>query len=195
MRIVMNTRYHNPNLPVIPLPGFSDNFNRPAANTLGATSAEGRVWRYSHTPWVITENDTATNVGGGTAHVDALTPNGMLSATLATPQHEELRCGLALRVQDAENFIYAVLSSTGAPTIYSRVNESNTNLGSGPTVTLAPGDVFSAILDGPEITVLINSEVIVSATTELFQTETRHGLFAWNSKADAEWDAIEFTTT
>src|SRR5699024_6868417 len=90
--IVLNTVFNNPNLPIIPVPGFSDGFNRPVADSLGETDT-GK-------PWVVIDSGSTTSTwgtyGNGTAGMksassayhlavaNALTSDGVLRAKVSS---------------------------------------------------------------------------------------------------------------
>lgn len=203
MDIILPTRFNNPNLPIVQRPGFADNFERPASPTLGET-LNGRPWEtYGAPAWSITQNGTATKGAGarmGVAAADGLVANGTLTATLATldTTAANRRSGVAVRVQDHDNFVFVAAPATtihgisiqgyvdGAFQLYGE----GAALGDGPE--LASGDTLTVEMNGSQITVLVNGVQALTADVPVFTTVTKHGLFGWAGSV-AEWGAVEFT--
>lgn len=193
MDIILNTTFNNPRLPVVPLLGFLDDFNRPGALGLGHT-ADNKPWEYSGSlAWSITENQTAASLGGSMfAVAEGNTPNGTLMAVVAkAPSDNDYRAGLALRVKDAGNMLWVSPNTAGSLTFYGRLEGSTTinePIGGG----LADGDVLSVEMSGSNFTVKLNGDTVHTTTVPIHAEETRHGLMAFSSRVDAEWDSIEF---
>lgn len=201
MRIVLPTRFNNPRLPR--LPGFSDSFDRPAANTLGSTD-NGLPWQIIDYPgtssvWGTTGNGTAGMKSSPSsthaAVVNAGAANGVLSARLASfdPDLTGNRFGLALRTQDMDNCILLQTTLPNAPGWRLSRYVNGTAVGLSQSATpIAPGDEIEVILDGASITVFSNGAQILADEVSELATVTTHGMFAF-STSDAEWDSIEFT--
>src|SRR5699024_9211223 len=113
MDIVLPISFNNPNLPIVQRPGFRDDFNRTAADVLGTTT-DGKPWTvydYGSTSsvWGTYGDGTAGMKSASSARhlavVDALTPDGTLTATFRTTDEAARRPGLTIRATDANNYI------------------------------------------------------------------------------------------
>lgn len=203
MDIILPTRFNNPNLPIVQRPGFADDFNRPAADTLGVTSGEARPWQTfdigaNPSVWGTHGDGTAGMKTAGSswqlAGVDALTPDGTVTATLASIGGTTSRWGgLALRILDGDNHLRVteVSSTDGRIALTQRVAGSNSSLGVSTEVAAA-GDTLSVAMSGSQIIVSRNGEQIITATSSSFLDQTVHGFYS-NSAAVSAWDSIEFT--
>ena len=193
----------NPNLPIITLPGFFDDFNRASADVLGSTVdvKDLKVFDSGSTSsvWGTYGDNTggmkSSTSGSHIACVDALTPDGTLSATLADVSGVSSdRYGLALRVVDAENYISIARGSgslSGLTVISVSTGGNVTILGS-RLPRLAEGDTISATVQGNRISVQINDGETYSETLPTDMSGTSHGLFSFHG-ATAKWDEIKFT--
>ena len=193
MDIILPTRFNNPNLPVLVRPGFRDSFNRPAAATLGTTD-DGKEWEYRYSPWSITEDGTASNVGTSQyAVVDALTPDGTITSTIARASVGDARFGLCLRQAGTGDYIWLGNNTSNTLALYVAVGGSNAWYRTMPGSSLADGSQVSATLSGTSITVFLDGVQVGAHTVAQHQNATRHGLFVFNSNGVAEWNSIEFT--
>lgn len=200
MDIILNTVFNNPNLPIIPVPGFSDGFNRPVADTLGETDT-GK-------PWVLFDSGTTSSIwgtyGDGTAGMksassayhlavaNALTPNGSLVAKLSTYDAAQRRPGLVIRAKDKDNFISIAPASATVHEmrLAKRVAGVTTTLtGSGPAI--AAGDTVTITANGPTVTVSVNGVQALTADIPELADATLHGMYAFTGAIGA-WDSIEF---
>lgn len=203
MDIVLDTRFNNPNLPTVQYPGFTDDFDRPVSATLGSTSGENRPWQVYEWPesgaaWGIAEGGTASakNAGGPTAAlVDALTPNGTLTARIASVNPAARYGGLILRWQDIENYI-AVAEQTSSNHRLAIVSRKAGTPGEVKTNSTAPvlvsGDNIAVTLQGTDIRVALNGVEILTADVPDFAGSTKFGFYA-HSGTDSRWDSIKFT--
>lgn len=195
MDIVLDTVFGNPNLPVVPIPGFRDDFDRPAAASLGATT-DGKPWTYSGTPWRLTGNGTATSDPDGSlwAAVDALTPNGTVTGVVAKAPSEgsDSRFGLALRAVDNANYIWLTNNTADVLTLYVTVDGATDSTTTITGQSLTDGSVITAVLDGPSITVLHNGVQVHQQNVTQHATAQLFGFYA-RSSTDAEWESIEMT--
>lgn len=195
MDIVLNTTFNNPNLPIAPIPGFVDDFDRPAASSLG-TTIDGKEWsHFFGTPWSITSDGHATGLQAApVAVVDALTPNGTISATVgkAASAGADQRGGIAVRAKDDRNYIFVMNHSSGdRMNLYVREDGASVISQSvGPP--MATGDTLSMELSGQQLTIFLNGAELYSTTVAHHAGETRHGLYA-TLGCDMEWDSISFT--
>lgn len=202
MDIILDTFFRNPNLPIEPIPGFSDDFNRTANTTsLGRTSREDRDWEYpSGAGWWITSRGTAgvyANSASSTAVVEGYSSNGTLRATLYSPSDTDPRGGLVFRMVDADNFLRVTPTEDGQRIgLYSHVDGEITEITAADTQLTQQGDVIAVQFVDNYLTVTLNGEVLFGRTTPLHTSGTKHGLFAWmdpaSNKTKAEWDSIEF---
>lgn len=202
MDIVLNTIFNNPNLPKIPIYGFSDDFNRPAADTLGLT-AEGKSWVVrdggsSTSVWGTTGSGTAkmksATTSTHTAVVDAGVANGRLVAKLKNfnTALSSNRYGLAFRAQSMTSYFYIESTYPSATQLIVRKTFGGSSVTLGTTgVSPTAGDEIAVVLDGPSITIEINGVPKLTVTDADLVAETRHGMFAF-AGADAEWDSIKF---
>lgn len=193
MDIVLNTTFNNPRLPVVPIAGFTDDFNRPAG-PLGVT-VDGKVWEYRDNPWQLTGDGAATGLSsGGWAAVDALTADGILTGVVATKSTSgaDQRFGLALRVVDRNNYLWLGNNTAGTLTLYATVDGSTVSSNPISGKALADGTVVAAELDGTTVTVRLDGVTVHTQTVTHHALATRHGLYSHTS-ADAKWDSIQFT--
>lgn len=198
MDIVLNTTFLNALLPTVPIFGFSDNFNRADAATLGLTSGESKAWLAEGTTpvWSIVGNRAGMTASGGAssmATVDAATADGVLQATLAVSGTAKTT-GLAFRVQDYLNGYYLSRENASSLkyTLYRRVASTATAV-SVSSKLIADGDVVRVELSGSSIIVKVNDVQIITATDTQWNTKTRHGFFGSSSELTAKWDDISFT--
>lgn len=202
MDIVLNTIFNNPNLPKIPIYGFTDDFNRAVADTLGVT-AEGKQWVTLDAGsavgiWGTTGNGTAKMKSAAsqthTAVVDAGASDGRLVAKLANfnTALSSNRYGLAFRVQSMTSYLYveSVYPSTAPLQVRKTFGGSSVTLGT-TGVSPTAGDEIAVVLDGPNITIEINGVPRLTVTEPELVDVTRHGMFAF-AGSDAEWDSIQF---
>ena len=201
MDIVLPISFNNPNLPVVQRPGFRDDFNRPSANVLGTTT-DGK-------PWTVHDYGSTTSVwgtyGDGTAGmksassarhvavVDALTPDGTLTATFRTTDESARRPGLTLRAADADNYIQ--IAPIGATDHRMRILKMVDGTASnspdlGPL--LNNGTQISATCVGTTITVAVDGVDALTWDIPEFTNVTTHGMYAFSGAVGA-WDGIEFT--
>lgn len=206
MDIVLNTAFNNPNLPVIDRAGFFDDFERPAAASLGETSREGRQWTAFYPSgslpvvWGTIGDGTAGCLESGGLHqmavADAQATNGTLSAKFSGDDSDHRRFGLSARVVDAQNWLAVAASSSSADDvrIIQRIDGNQRTLSQGFGPVLEDGDVLSIALNGTAVTLLANGEEILTATCDASLVGvTTHGLYAFSGGL-SWWDWIEFTT-
>lgn len=195
MDIILNTTFNNPNLPVVPIPGFTDSFDRPAAASLGTTD-DGKEWsHFGATPWNITSDGHAIGLQAApVAVVDSLATDGTLTARVgkAPSAGADQRGGIVLRALDDRSYIFVSNHNTGnSLNLY--VRDDGTSVISqmvGPP--LATGDIISVTLSGEQLSIAVNGDTLYSETFTQYVGETRHGMYS-HSACDMEWDWIEFT--
>lgn len=201
MDIVLNTRFNNPNLPVVQRPGFRDDFNRPAADTLG-TTLDGKPWTIldygvSSSVWGTLGDGTAgmksATSGRHAAVADALTPDGTLTAVVGERGTTGYLPGLTVRAADADNYIQiAAIGSTNQELrILKMVAGTSTSI---PTIgpIIATGDTVEVTCAGTAITVAVNGATAITATIPELADVTTHGMYAFTG-AVGTWDSVEFT--
>ena len=200
MQIILNTNFgSNPALPLGPVPGFRDNFNRDSPDSLGTTSGENRMWLYESNGeapyWRISSGGTAVLVSGAglnSAVVDALTANGTYKVTAAS-MGSNRRGGPALRFRDINNHLFLWQPAPTDPVaLYKRVNGVATRIGDS-TYVPNNGDVYQVSLSGPTIKVGIAGSQRISVTETDLMNETRHGLIGTSQALQMGWDDISFT--
>lgn len=204
MDIILNTRFNNPNLPIAPIDGFFDHFDRPAADSLGVTD-DGKAWEVhdqNGTPsgWGTTGNGTAgmleSTIHSHIAVADARVADGALTGTLAYEDTSvNPRYGLAFRAIDIDNyFLFAALSSTNPQMHLGRyvAGQWTQVASSDPATDLVAGDTLSIILSGHSIRATVNGSTILDVTDENLSAATKHGMYGFGSSY-AEWESIEFT--
>ena len=195
MDIVLNTTFGNPNLPTVPRTGFSDSFDRPAADTLGVTD-DGKPWDFfGFVPWKITTEGFASCVGAGLhAVVDALTPDGTIETVVGRQASEgaDKRAGLVLRMVDRDNYIYLCPNTSNVLTLYVRENNASAMSRGISGETLVTGDTLTVEMIGNNFTIKRNGRTIHTETISYFNAATLHGLYG-NGASDTEFDSIKFT--
>lgn len=198
MDIIMNTSFANSLLPRAPMPGFSDNFDRPAG-PLGVTSGEGRAWQLASTGgpplWQASSRGHAVYVGGASiaaAVVDALAADGVFQVTAAI-QGSVRRGGPIFRYRDMNNylFVWQPTPTTGL-CMYRRVNGSSTRI-SESTYIPSDGDVYRVEMNGPNIIFRVNGTSRMTVTETAYMGETRHGLVGTTEAQFMGWDNMSFT--
>lgn len=201
MDIVLNP-FNNPNLPLIPTPGFVDYFNRPQANTLGVADS-GQPWHIinpgtTSSTWGTTGNGTAGMLNSTTQHhlavLDGETINGTLTAQLDSLDTDapNRRVGLALSVASDDHYIGIAPTSASDHRIRVSQNSGSGAIpmdGYGPE--LQPGDELSATLNGLNVTVQVNGETVLDVQVHEEPTSSRHGLYAFY-QAQGTWEHITF---
>ena len=192
MDIILNTIFNNPNLPVIQKPGISDGFNRPAG-TLTKTD-DSKDWVQIGSSWVTNGDGTAS--GAGAVLADGLASDGALTCVIERINSNggDLRCGAILRAVDRSNYLRASVNTVGNLTLYTIVNglstEAITATGSDPK----DGDTLTAFLNGENITLTLNGEVVLTHTTNAYMEETQYGLYSQSSNS-ARFSSIEFVAS
>lgn len=204
MRLIVNStnRFNNPKLPSIASPGFLDVFSRPAANTPGATSREGRDWmaftNSATVPmvWATTGNgelEFKEGAGRNILVADAMASSGVLRATVTLTKPSG-NVGLAFRVRDLDNMYYlAQITEGGGLRVQKRVGGVETSRSSSSYVPKTTGEVYQVTLAGAAISVAVNGATIMTFDDPTFQDEEVHGLFAARAAMPTRFSQVSFT--
>ena len=194
--IVLNRNTTNPNIPRVPVPGFSDTFNR-ADGLLGVTPG-GKPWSVDQGNWSVISN-MATFDGSKSysyATVDALTADGKLTAKIGALTAEgSSAMGLVFRWTDINNYIRVYLRNGGAnnAAILHRKNGVDTNtwaVAGSPLVTANSTIVVTGV--GSSLSVAIDGVTALTATTPVL-TGTSHGMVGVSTGTGTRFDSISFT--
>ncbi|MFE4078203.1 hypothetical protein [Paenarthrobacter sp. YIM B13468] len=199
--IVLDTLFNNPALPVVPILGFSDNFNR-ADGALGYTSGENKPWTFSAYPGTDVQAVISGNRMSWTgttqytvAHVDAGAANGTLKATLAVVD-SAAGMRIAARVTNATNMILVRPDNTAGAeklTLVKMISGTQTTVATSGTLGSLTGSVIEVVLNGTSISVKRNGVQVISpqTVTEL-ATNTKHGVFINTGSPSARMDDVSF---
>lgn len=201
MDIILPTSFNNPNLPVVQRPGFTDDFERASADTLGTTD-DGKAWALldigsNPSVWGPNGDGTASLKTASSSYqsvvADGLASDGTVTATIATVgANNERWGGIVIRALDERNYLYVSETSSTDQRIMlrERVDGSSNNL-AGPATALQSGDVLDVTVNGTAIEVSLNGDSILTATSSNFTGETRHGFYAASGTVSS-WESIEF---
>ncbi|HEX9105681.1 MAG TPA: SGNH/GDSL hydrolase family protein, partial [Longimicrobiales bacterium] len=165
-----------------------DQFNRADnAASLGNADAGG-AWQAVTGTWGIAANQAYCAVVGGQnlAVLEAGRADVALSLALATPSDY---CGIAFRVQDANNFLVFNRFLDGAVYRYSlqeRVAGVWAQLGTTNATISAAGDVLSVVANGSSVKCYVNGLLLYDQVTTRFQGSTRHGLYTFETTTRLE---------
>lgn len=199
--IILDTLFNNPNLPLDPVLGFFDDFNR-ADGPIGVTSGEGRAWNKQTVSAgdgaaVVSGNQAAaTGTSGAFAYtVDAGSANGTLSTTITTVATDG-NTRLLFRCQDYDNtLMLTMLTATGRMQLFRKVAAVSTTLADVPVSTgLINGKLLEIVLSGTSVSVKLDGATIIApVTVNELQANTKHGFFfnATQSKT-ARFDNFRF---
>ena len=187
MDIILNTKFDNPQLPIVLRPGFIDSFER-GAGTLIQTD-DRKAWEQLGTAWGTTGDGAA--MGSGEVFANAMSADGTLTVGLRTADTGgDKRGGVAFRVVDRSNYIRVCPNTSGKLTLY--VIENGSSVESTSTESaLADGDVLAVSGNGASIVVQINDSTVLSHETERHRTATKHGLYS-NSSNNTEFEHVSF---
>jgi len=179
--------------------GFTDNFNRANATTLGNTSGtESKPWEIiGGGTWSIASNAAVLSTAATAdsfAVVDANSANGTFTTTLKTVGNRT--GGLGVRVQDYDNNITVNARVSGSDAHYrllKKVGGTTTALATATTATSADGDIVAVTTSGSSIIVKVNGVEIFNTTVTDMQTATKFGLYASNfAVGNLVWEDVSF---
>lgn len=184
----------NPNLPVIPEFGFSDDFARADATALGTT--------LSGKPWVVAPAATVQGITGQQAWVarsgalgptfgavDANASDGTVEVEITS--HTGGTTGLALRVADISNYLRFTRSSTQWR-LEKTVAGSLTVVWSVTAAAPVAPIKMKAVMAGTSIQLYADGILLNTLTVEELTGNTKHGIYNAGD-ANTRFDNIKFT--
>lgn len=168
----------------------TDDFNRADSTTTLGTSTSGHVWvPFTSTVWGISSNKAYIQNSAGPQTI-AYVESGAGDVTIEATVHKTdatnsiNRMGVAFRVSDEDNYLFAYFVGTNALRIHKVVAGSGSQIGTG-TVTFANNSVLKVVLSGTSIEAFQNGVSKVGPITESFnQTATKHGIM-WEAGGQA----------
>jgi hypothetical protein len=106
------------------------------------------------------------------------------------------RMGIAFRISDSSNYLFAYFSGTNSLRIFKVVAGAGTQIGTA-TVTFANNSVLKVVLSGDQIEAYQNGVLKVGPVTESFnQSATKHGIM-WEAGGQAitvcRWEDFSIT--
>jgi hypothetical protein len=199
--IVLDTLFNNPNLPIDPVLGFFDDFNR-ADGPIGVTSGEGRAWSKLNIlsgdgSAVVSSNQAAAagTTGAYAYTVDAGTGNGTLSTTITTVSTDG-NTRLLARFQDYDNtLMLTTVTATGRMQLVKKVAAVSTTIGDiAITSAQVNGKVLEIVMSGTSVSVKLDGATVIGPLTVTDLTaNTKNGFYfnATQSKT-ARYDNFRF---
>lgn len=173
----------------------SDDFNRADSTTTLGTSSSGHAWTALGGTWGISSNKGYIQDATGVkppyleSGVSDCTVKAVLNKSDASNNLN--RFGIAFRISDASNFIYAYFITSSQARLFKFEAGVGTQIGSATGLTETNGDSLSAVLSGTSIIIKHNTNTIISVTETFNQTATKHGLY-WEAGGSAasvcRWD-------
>lgn len=198
--IVLDTTFTAAGLPSVPVIGFSDNFNRADAATLGSTSGELKPWLLAGatSPMTLSGNRAVSPAAGtvGAEYVDAQTTDGTLTATQVVVGTRQV--GLVARHNGGSSMIRLSSRASSSDFHYQLqkvVSGVSTIIGTSATVTSQANDVIQLITVGDQVSVKVNGTLIIGPVTvadAALQTGTFFGFYIGAVGAGSSWDNISF---
>lgn len=196
--IVLNTVFNNPTLPVVPLYGFTDTFDRPDG-PVGVTSREAKPWVKHEYPGSDVE---AVIEGGklkasGTSSwnvwaVDAKTPNGVFRAVFSGL--DELGgIRVAVRVQNAGRLIFVRFVPNGVIRLSKFLTSVETTVATSATGTWSESGLLEVSMNDSSISVSWNGvQVIAPQTVTELSGNTNHGFMMRSESPNTRIDEAVF---
>ena len=168
----------------------TDNFNRADSTTsLGTPSDSGSAWTtYQSTLGIL--SNTAYDVTHslyGVAGLESSISDCAVQVTCTAQGN--MSC--SARITDKNNFLTGGGDGSGNLSIYKIVSGGFTQLGSA-SATQAAGDVFKFTVNGTALELFLNGVSKVTASSNVGQTNTIHGIFDFLS-ASARFDDFSIT--
>jgi len=179
----------------------TDDFNRADSTTSLGTSTSGHAWTALTGTWGISSNKAYVENSSGSqtiAYVEAADADVIIEVTVHnnTLSNSINRMGIAFRITDASNYLFAYFVGTNALRIFKVVAGSGTQIGTA-TVTFANNSVLKVVIAGYQLEAYQNGVLKVGPITETFnQTATKHGL-VWENGGrpitECRWEDFSIT--
>ena len=168
----------------------TDNFNRADSTTsLGTPSDSGSAWvTYQSTLGIL--SNTAYDVAHSVYGVAGL-QSSISDCAVQVKCSAQGNMSCAARIADGSNFLTGGGDGSGNLSIYKIVAAAFTQLASG-TATQAAGDVFKFTVNGTALELFLNGVSKLTASSNVGQTNTIHGIFDFLSAA-ARFDDFSIT--
>jgi hypothetical protein len=150
--------------------------------------------------YIATGSDASSNYNLATW--DNGSADVTIEADILTPSSGDFAIGLAMRVADASNFLFAQLTLVGSDSdiyLYKRIAGTYTALATLSGQTYANNTTYNlkVVLSGTSIEVFVDdvSKLTYNTTTTL-EAETAHGFTFYSGATDtgARWDNLSITT-
>lgn len=181
---------------VIALPA-TDSFTRADSTTSLGVADTGHVWvPFTGTVWGISSNKAYIQNSSGSqtiVYIETGEADVTIEVTLNnnTGSNSINRMGIAFRISDENNYLFAYFLGTNSLRIFKVVAGSGTQIGTA-TVTFANNSVLKVVLSGTSIAAYQNNVLKVGPITESFnQTATKHGIM-WEAGGrpitECRWD-------
>lgn len=182
-KFILNAVTTNPNIPLVPVYGFRDTFNRADADVLGVTSDDAKAWTAvstSATAGVGIRSNQLAALGGGTTGssiyaVDAQRSDGTLKAYY-TALNTNFR--LAARIQDSTNYLSLLVGTTSLELRRYVNNAAGAPLATA-TIPSSTAKTVEFVLVGNQVSVKVDGVVYIAPLTVAdYATQTRFGVHA-----------------
>lgn len=180
------------------VPTVADDLNRANSASLGTTSVGAKTW--TAPDWRLLSNAARLNAvladGIHLAHFDAAASDGVFSVRLSAITLNTDFYGPAVRLDSSgtNGYIVQINGPSQQLGIYKKTGGTLTLLGSNVAFTPLANDVVTVHLTGTAIEVRVNGISKVSTTDATYQTQTRHGFWAYLGTGGAtSFDDPSFT--
>lgn len=196
--VVLDTIFNNPSLPVVPVYGFYDDFERPNG-ALGVTTREAKPWIEHTYPGanIAATIDSGKLKATGTTlwkvvAVDAKSPNGTFRAVVSSMDvNGGLR--LAVRALNATNFLMIRFVSGGVIRLGKFIAGAETVVANSAALTGFSSGVFEVVMNGTQVSVLWNgAQVIAPQTIPELAGNMQHGFMMRSESPNARVDEVAF---
>lgn len=177
----------------------SDDYNRADSTTAIGTATSGHLWTSLGGVWGIKSNkayiENITGIKPAYLEVGAADVTVQVRLNKSDASNNLNRMGIAFRISDANNFLYAYCITSTGLRLFKLVAGSGTQIGTA-SVTEADGDLLKVVTNGTSIEVFYNGVSKITVTESHNQTATKHGLF-WeaggSSNTLCRWDDFSIT--
>ena len=195
MDIVLNTTFDNEYLPTAVFPGFVDTFSEADGDVL--LTEDLKDWEHvsSYSSGSILEriSGNAAHKSGtpsGIHYVDALSADGVLSATFPTIGGRNMP--LVWRYVDASNYFTLLQNNSGTLYRITRYVAGVATVALATSTASANGDEVAVTLDGNTTYLRVNGTLLGSYTDSTFNTATLHGVASSASDTTIRMGSISF---